>query len=342
MNKAFNSINIFLKNKLPSSAIIAVTLNCNARCIMCNIWKNKIKDELKPYEYLKLPGTLKEINITGGEPFIRNDLINIIENIKKICRKARIVISSNGYLTDMIELMMRDIIKIDRTIALRISIDGNEKTHNTIRGLKNSYTKALDSIEKAKSVGVKDLGISMTISNINVDQIYNVFELSKQIGVEMTIGSVFESEIYFGRIDEYLGSFNIIELEKQLFLVAKERTKTLKIKEWARAWFEAELLNYIKNRQRPLNCNAGNSFFYMDSLGKIYGCHMIDNYIGDLRSVDNFFSLWNDEKRRSISLNSMKCNKCWMVCTSQPGLNKEKYKIILKIINYLVKNKILN
>jgi len=50
----------------PIEAVIAVTLKCNARCVMCNIWKNKPIGEVKPEFYRKLPSSLKEINITGG------------------------------------------------------------------------------------------------------------------------------------------------------------------------------------------------------------------------------------------------------------------------------------
>ena len=68
---------------VPKEAVIAVTYNCNARCMMCNIWKEKPGREVETSTYNKLPTTLKTINISGGEPFLRKDLpeiINIIEN----------------------------------------------------------------------------------------------------------------------------------------------------------------------------------------------------------------------------------------------------------------------
>ena len=55
----------------PATAIIAVTLNCNARCTMCDIWKNQMKDELRPEEFAKVPSGLRDINLSGGEPFLR-------------------------------------------------------------------------------------------------------------------------------------------------------------------------------------------------------------------------------------------------------------------------------
>ena len=57
----------------PTSASLAVTLRCNSRCVICDIWKRKNRQELSPVIYKKLPQGLKNIDITGGEPFLRND-----------------------------------------------------------------------------------------------------------------------------------------------------------------------------------------------------------------------------------------------------------------------------
>ncbi len=57
------------KNQQPIDCVLGITYNCNSRCKMCFIWKIKDFPQIAPAEYAKLPTTLKDINISGGEPF---------------------------------------------------------------------------------------------------------------------------------------------------------------------------------------------------------------------------------------------------------------------------------
>jgi MoaA/NifB/PqqE/SkfB family radical SAM enzyme len=299
---------------------------------MCNIWKNKIKNEMKPSEYLKLPYSLREINITGGEPFLRDDIDEVVKYIKKACMNARIVISSNGYLSDRIESKMRRILNIDSNVALRISIDGPEYVHNKIRGIDNAFQRALESIIRAKKIGVRDIGIAMTISNLNVEKICEVFNISEGLNVQFTISVTSSSDIYFGKIDDQIRNFSLEQFDNQIKLIAKKRMNVLDPKEWARAWFEELLLNYVKTRKRPFHCDAGEGFFYMDSQGNVHGCHIINSYIGNINEYTNFEELWNNGKRNIIREMAQSCNKCWMVCTSKSQINKKKIFIGLSIL----------
>ena len=65
-------------------AAIVTTYRCPNRCYMCNIWKypTKIEDEFNPEILLKLP-KLSFCNITGGEPFVRQDIGEIVAILRK-------------------------------------------------------------------------------------------------------------------------------------------------------------------------------------------------------------------------------------------------------------------
>ncbi|MCL4200798.1 4Fe-4S cluster-binding domain-containing protein, partial [Patescibacteria group bacterium] len=82
------------QHQLPKSAFISVTLLCNSRCIHCDIWKNRGLDFLPVSIYKKLPTSLEMVDITGGEPFLRNDIPEIVRIIRKRCPKARILITT--------------------------------------------------------------------------------------------------------------------------------------------------------------------------------------------------------------------------------------------------------
>ena len=77
---------------------VIVTYRCNARCSMCNRYKapSKPEEEISIETIKKLP-KMYFTNITGGEPFIRTDLKDIVRELYK--KSDRIVISTNGLLT---------------------------------------------------------------------------------------------------------------------------------------------------------------------------------------------------------------------------------------------------
>ena len=104
---------------------VIVTYRCNARCSMCNRYKapSKPEEELSIETIKKLP-KMYFTNITGGEPFIRTDLPDIVRELYK--KSDRIVISTNGYFTDRIIALCKEFPKV----GIRISIEGLQATND--------------------------------------------------------------------------------------------------------------------------------------------------------------------------------------------------------------------
>ena len=130
-NKCFNSLGAFLsigctnvniRNNMAEKKLngtVIVTYRCNARCSMCNRYKapSKAEEEISIETIKKLP-KMYFTNITGGEPFIRTDLKEVVRELYK--KSDRIVISTNGFFTDRII----DLCKEFPQIGIRISIEG--------------------------------------------------------------------------------------------------------------------------------------------------------------------------------------------------------------------------
>ena len=115
---------------------VIVTYRCNARCTMCNRYKapSRPEDEISIETIRKLP-KMYFTNITGGEPFIRTDLKEIVRELYK--KSDRIVISTNGFFTDRI----LDLAKEFPQIGIRISIEGLQETNDAIRGLPDGFKR---------------------------------------------------------------------------------------------------------------------------------------------------------------------------------------------------------
>ena len=108
----------------PRFAIVAVLDRCDAKCVMCNIWKEHQRDETSLSYFNTLPESLRSVNVTGGEPFMRQDLAEVIRIIDKRCHHPRILISSNGFNTKKILNKTEEILGINRRVGFRLSVDG--------------------------------------------------------------------------------------------------------------------------------------------------------------------------------------------------------------------------
>jgi len=133
----------------PISVVWETTLKCNMKCLHCgssagNIRVNELttKEGFKLCEDLKKLGT-RLISLMGGEPFLRNDWNKLAQYIRKL--DMNVTIMSNGLLIN--EKIISELTKIN-PYAVTISLDGGiPKTHDTIRGVKNSYKKCINSLD---------------------------------------------------------------------------------------------------------------------------------------------------------------------------------------------------
>ena len=164
---------------------VIVTYRCNARCTMCNRYKapSKPEEEISLETIRKLP-PMYFTNITGGEPFIRTDLKDIVRELRK--KSDRIVISTNGFFTDRI----LDLCKEFPDIGIRISIEGLEQTNNEIRGLADGYNRGYTTLKKLREMGMKDVGFGMTVQDKNAPDLVPLYRLSDEMGMEFATATL--------------------------------------------------------------------------------------------------------------------------------------------------------
>ena len=116
-------------------------------------------------------------NITGGEPFIRTDLEDIVRELDK--KSDRIVISTNGFFSDRIISLCKKF----PHIGIRISIEGLEDTNNEIRGLDNGYERGYSTLVELRRMGLKDVGFGMTVQDRNAPDLVPLYQLSNELNL---------------------------------------------------------------------------------------------------------------------------------------------------------------
>lgn len=326
-------IPIFMKK--PSDAVIAVTYRCNSRCIMCNIWQIKSFPEMPAEAYLKLPKSLRFINISGGEPFLRTDLVDIIKTIKKACPKAGLNISTNGFLVDTIKRVLPKILEIDSNISVSVSIDGVGKMHEQVRRVDHAWEKVLETARFCRDeAGVKHIKFAFTLNNENYKQLKEAYEWSRRLGLEFAMAIAHSSDVYFGKNNSL--RFSKVHLDRGFAFVISDLLKSMRPKDWARAYFVDGLYKVARGEKRPLKSFAGEDFFYLDPKGDVYPS-VVDNVImGNINDVDKFKTLWKSEQARQARemLAGFESNY-WMMCTARTAFVRNP----IKVANWIFKNK---
>lgn len=318
---------------IPTDASIILTYRCPMRCVMCNIWKNPTdkKEEIKAEDLRSLP-KLKFINLTGGEPFIREDLDAIVEECYK--HTDRIVISTSGWFEDRVIALAKKF----PNIGIRISIEGLSEKNDELRGHQGGFDKGLRTLLTLKQMGLKDIGFGCTVSNNNSADMLSLYQLSLSMGMEFATAA-FHNSYYFHKGDNQITNKEVVckDFETLINMQLKEDSP----KSWFRAWFNMGLINYIEGNRRMLPCEAGSANFFIDPWGEVYPCNGLEDKfwkqsMGNIHEAD-FMTIWNSKEAEEVRSKVRCCAKnCWMVGTASPVMKK----YIQHPMSWVIKNKL--
>ena len=259
------------------------------------------------------------MNVTGGEPFVRRDLEDIVEVMMK--KSPRIVISTSGWHSERIFKLAERF----PDIGIRGSIEGLSEKNDELRGREGSFDRGLRVLLTLKEMGIKDIGYGCTVSNHNSADMLWLYKLSRELGMEFATAA-FHNSYYFHKDDneitnqdEVIGNFH-----RLIELLLKENSP----KSWFRAFFNLGLINYIRGRPRMLPCEAGTANFFIEPYGEVYPCNGLEERywkesMGNIREASSFAALWNSEQAQRVRGLVRTCPKnCWMVGTAAPVMKK--------------------
>ena len=303
----------------PTDASIILTYRCPMRCVMCNIWQHPTdrREELQAADLRTLPD-LRFINLTGGEPFIREDLADIVEECYRHTR--RIVISTSGWFEDRVIALARRF----PNIGIRISIEGLSQKNDELRGHQGGFDRGLRTLLALRDMGLRDIGFGCTVSNNNSADMLSLYQLSRSLGMEFATAA-FHNSYYFHKDDNVITNTSEVcaNFEKLINLQLRENSP----KSWFRAWFNMGLINYIEGGRRMLPCEAGMANFFIDPWGEVYPCNGLEEKywklsMGNIHDA-SFADIWASEQAQEVRRQVRCCAKnCWMVGTASPVMHK--------------------
>jgi len=313
----------------PNEAVIAVTMGCNSRCKTCDMWKLERGPEMEPEDYSLLPASLTHINLSGGEPYLRDDLPEIYAVLRRKFPKARIVVSTNGLTPRRI----RDMTAKMPGAAVRVSVDAVGELNDEVRGVPGSYVKAMETLRLLREIGVRDLGVSATASRGVEGHLSRLMDMVRGQGMEFVCGVTHSSPIYFGDNDPLMPRRD--ECLRDLESVMRGQLASRRPKEWFRAYMTSGLIDYVERRERKFRCTAIKDFFYLDAAGTVYPCNMRDDPMGNIK--DGPYSKLVEANSEIVSLVKACEINCWMSCTVAPTLRRRPWIALPWVLSHRAK-----
>jgi MoaA/NifB/PqqE/SkfB family radical SAM enzyme len=327
------------KPGVPQALSLEITHRCIAKCIMCNIWRipPSVKDlAVKEWlRFLSSPvfGDLRELDITGGEPFLREDLLEFVRGVLRLnLKKLRsIAITTNALLGNRVVEGVAEILRSlrDRPIDLVIvcAMDAAGEVHDRVRNFKGAWQRLDETIQAL--TGLREaypgliLGLKTTVLPMNVDELEGVVRYADDRGLFTIISPCIITEgryLNLDRSEELAFQANGIEKMKRFYRKQTSR--------WI--YHGEKLIEYFDRGVMKKPCSCGFNYMFVRSTGDVYPCPLIDLNVGNILTTaapDLFSSAEAARFRRGIGKHKA-CRRC-----TEPGL--ERYALPYEGLAYL-------
>jgi MoaA/NifB/PqqE/SkfB family radical SAM enzyme len=288
-----------------------LTRKCNLRCKGCNVWREQDVKELSTQDIKRGLDILRELGaveivLSGGNPLLREDIDQIIEY------------ASRFFITTVYDNGSMAAEKIDalrKADFVAISIDSLDPAKNDyIKGVKGSWKKAMQAVKTLHKEGIP-VSLSPTISQLNLREMVDFTKFFLRKGIPLwyclySYDSSKESNQLF-RIGKKNDEFEITDREAMLQLcdsLIEMRRKSGNI------FMTRKTLEVIKSLYldgtRTWKCRALQSFFMVDHLGRVGGCHLHN----PVASIFDLPKVWNSEKFNALRKTYSECTHCTYLC----------------------------
>ncbi len=303
----------------PLNVLFIVGKKCNSRCIMCDIWKSKEKEE--SYEQIKKiideihSLGVKNITFTGGEPFLRKDIFKIINYSSKKGLNTTIVTNGTLVNKNLIKQILKSGLK-----NIYFSIDGTKNVNDKIRGKEGTFDKTISNMKNLLEVKNKELMVSVisVLMNQNLEDILDLIALVKKMHVDSFVMQPIHSQ-------ESESAFSITS-EKSDLLIQKSRYKTvnevmnefIRLKKENPSFIEnsitylEQVKRFLKNEKLRFNCLAGFSFCGIDAKGNVYPC-LYQRPVGNVFD-SSLKEIWQSDLYNKTRGKMKTCSKCLLLC----------------------------
>ena len=306
----------------PFKLTFAVTYRCNMKCTYCNVWKKSSFEELSISEIDAFfrRNRFPWIDVTGGEIFMRDDILEVFKVILKRNRNLLLLnFPTNGFLTGRIVETARFIRRnYSGRLYVSVSLDGPRSLHDRLRGTPRSFERCVRTFRALKKVPGLNVHFGFTINDTNFNLLFDTIR-----AVQQELPAVTARDFHINLVNNsehfYNVSTNIIDRRFiNTVLAFKQRFGyRLNLFNLHEQYYMSRMVPYIKSGRFPMRtCYAMRSSLFLDPRGDVYPCAAYSKRITNLRDIG--FLLSNLAAYRGNILNE--CPHCWNACDAYPSM----------------------
>ncbi len=307
--------NNFSELKNPYKLTFAITYWCQSRCLTCNIWDIRPKGELTLDEiknFASKNNFFKWIEITGGEPFLRSDIVDIVRTFHKNNKDLYLVTMPTNSLCnrEMVLGKIKEMLDIGiPKLSITVSLDGYKELHDKIRGIPGNFEKAVSMFKDLQELSKQYKNLffvfGYTVSPFNQGSFSTTYSEVKKL-----IPNIRYNDFHFN-IGQISGSYyrnESMTLSINKDIVAEEIKTLIKNRKFEfgaipiiETVFLKRLVDYVLTGKPQIKSRSLDASLFMDSFGNVYPSIMWDKKIGNIRESDFYLKkMWYNQTAKEI------------------------------------------
>ncbi len=313
----------------PTAIYCMITSRCDMRCIMCDWWKKPPIEELPTETWIRTLSQMHDwlgpfhINFNGGEIFLREDMVEILEYSNQRGIMAGIV--TNAYHVD--RELARDIVQTN-PFNINVSLDGvNPQTHDGFRGTKGVYEKVMQAIDyfsefKEKYGTDSRIIVKPTVMMRNLEEMPPLVRWVEEKGnlsinfqpviPTWTDGAGKQFHLDHDKLDRVIDELIQYKMKGAPILNAVGHLQSFK------SYFREETLPIFENEL----CFVGVKNFFIHPSGEVRLCEHDYGPVGSI-TKQTPEEIWKSEKAEWAREQIRKCRRnCLQTCTVKRSLKE--------------------
>jgi len=302
----------------PIYLVFFVTDRCNANCKHCllgdtvPITKNELTvDEIE--KTAKTMGDLLFLLPTGGQPFLRKDLAEIVKIFYKETNVRNVGIPTNGTMPERTVNFVKDVMsecpEID--LGIDVSIDGPREIHDDIRGVPGLFDKAVGTYNELRKLEKEyahfNVNVETTVSSYNEDHLNELYDyVTKNLDVStlftlLTRGRPKDPATKFFNVQKYQQYADRLEKGlKSRALSGYHNFPFCDVVNAKRIVRHRLIAEIVDKNEYQIPCYAGRLGGALLANGDVLPCELLyDKKLGNIRDHNyEFREIWFSDKAR--------------------------------------------
>jgi MoaA/NifB/PqqE/SkfB family radical SAM enzyme len=281
--------------KRPVFLNLEVTKRCNARCKHCDYWKGPHEPELEDYVPVVRKINPLIVSFTGGEPLVRKDIFDLIQNMREKGGLLYLIMVTNGALLD---LEKAERLRKAGINQLSVSLDFLDGRHDQTRGIKGLYAHLSNLLPGLSRIGFDYVALNTVIMRNNLDQITQIAEQARDWGVEVSYSSYCDMKNHDRSLS--VQSENLNNLKKVVAQLIRYKSSLGNI---TNSTYYLERIPTYFERGRINGCLAGQRWLQVTPDGYLKPC-------SELPVIGHF-------EEFPLSREKVSCQSCWYSCRGE-------------------------